>query len=63
MWTTFIEMPSGATSKPHEFLEEAPTRKLFDRFVAIMHPWKQWRAEVVLTESGKEIQREQILNV
>lgn len=62
MYTTYIEMPSGATSKPHEFVEESPARKLFGRFVEIMTTWEQWRADVVLTDEGKEIQREQLRN-
>jgi hypothetical protein len=53
MVSVYIEMPSGATSKPHEFLEVEPAVTLFDRFVSQMQPWKKFQAWVVLKGEGK----------
>jgi len=54
MFKVFIEMPSGATSKPHVFDEEEDACKLFERFVDQMTPWKQFRATVVMQGNGKQ---------
>lgn len=53
MYTVFIQMPMGNRSFPHEFLEEAPARKLFDSFVAQIRTWKGYKAAVVLDGDGK----------
>jgi len=62
MFEVYIEMPLGNRSHPHEFFEVADARKLFESFVQQMLPWKKFRAAVVLTENGKEIDRTGIEN-
>lgn len=62
MFEVCIEMPLGNRSEPHEFAEEAEARKLFESFVRQMLPWKKFRADVILSESGKEIERTGIEN-
>lgn len=62
MYSVFIEMPSGATSKPHEFLEVIDATKLFNQFVLQMRPWKNFIVDIILTENGKVLQREKIFN-
>ena len=57
----FIEMPSGATSKPHEFIERADAEKLFERFASQMRPWKKFQAWVIMRGEGKTA-IEEILN-
>ena len=52
MISVYIEMPSGATSKPHEFIERADAEKVFERFASQMHPWKKFQAWVVLKGEG-----------
>ena len=53
MYTVFIQMPMGNRSFPHEFLEEAPARKLFDSFVKQIRAWKNYHATVVLVGEAK----------
>jgi hypothetical protein len=53
MYSIFIEMPSGATSKPHEFVEAEKATALFDSFVRQMRPWKAWQATVIMKGNGK----------
>jgi hypothetical protein len=53
MFKVFIEMPSGATSKPHVFDEEEDAQKLFDRFLDQMKPWKKFQATVIMQSNGK----------
>lgn len=62
MFTVHIEMPSGATSKPREFMEEVPARNLFASFVDQMLPWKKFHAAVVLMEDDTEFDRREINN-
>jgi hypothetical protein len=62
MYNVFIEMPSGATSKPHEFQELADAEKLFETFASQMRPWKKFQAWVVMLEKGGKITTEEILN-
>lgn len=61
MFSVYIEMPSGATSKPHEFVERADAEKRFEAFVSQMQPWKKFQAWVVLKGEGKTT-TEEILN-
>lgn len=61
MVSVYIEMPSGATSKPHEFTELADAEKLFETFASQMRPWKKFQAWVVLKGEGKTT-TEEILN-
>ena len=61
MFSVYIEMPSGATSKPHEFVALADAEKRFETFVSQMRPWKKFQAWVVLKGEGKTM-TEEILN-
>ena len=53
MYSVFIEMPLGNTSRPHEFEEKADAQKLFDSFVRQMQPWKNFQATVIAKGDGK----------
>lgn len=63
MYNVHIEMPSGALSRPHEFVEQDDALELFDTFVTQMKPWNHFAADVILSEGKKEIKREHISNV
>jgi hypothetical protein len=60
MFEVYIEMPSGARSKEHQFQEEIPALDLYKNFVEQMMPWKGFSADVVLLADGKESKREHI---
>jgi hypothetical protein len=62
MFEVFIEMPLGNRSKPHEFAEESDARKLFDSFVGQMRPWKNFKADVILTADGRMLACEGVGN-
>ena len=62
MYSVFIEMPLGNTSRPHEFEAKVDAQKLFDSFVRQMQPWKKFRADVLMIEDGKKIDRSGIEN-
>lgn len=59
----FIEMPLGNRSQPHVGLSEDEAMELFARFASQMRPWREFAADVVLTDDdGKEVHRERIAN-
>ena len=61
-FNTYIEMPSGALSRPHEDATEAAAQQIFNRFVEIMEVWTNWSVDVVMTDGKTELRREHIEN-
>lgn len=62
MFNISLEMPSGARSRGYDRKTEEKATETFEQVVAFVKPWRDFTADVIMTDIGIESRRERISN-
>ena len=60
MFNVHVEIPCGAISRGYDYPAAEEAAITFHRLVAQIRSWGTYTADVVITEDGHEVRREQI---
>jgi hypothetical protein len=62
MYNIHTEMPSGSVSRGYDRKTEEEASVVWKQVLSQLRAWKEFKADVVMTDGGIEVRREHISN-